>query len=287
MDFANHTRLDEIIEAALIEDIGTGDHTTRAIFDHQRTASAQCLYKEPGIAAGIEVARRIYQKIDAEIRFEASFQDGQEIQAGDIPFQVHGNIYTLLTAERLVLNIMQRMSGIATLTHAVVQTLAGTGCRVLDTRKTTPLIRHLEKWAVQIGGGVNHRLGLYDMMLLKDNHIDYMGGVKPALEAIERYQEQLDHRLPVVIETRNQQEVEAVLAYQQTGGQVDRILLDNMSPDQLRTMVKLIDQSIPTEASGGITPEQAHLYGAAGVDFISMGALTHSVKSIDISLKLK
>lgn len=281
LDFLSHPATDRIIRAALDEDIGSGDHSTLATVPTGRSATARCLVKQPGVLAGVAAAQRVVALVDATLRFEPGLADGAEVQPGEIAFRLHGDPHSILRAERLLLNIMQRMSGIATATRAVVRRLEGSGCRLLDTRKTTPLFRHFEKWAVAIGGGVNHRFGLYDMIMIKDNHVDYAGSITAALEACRSYlqQEQLD--LPVEVETRTLDEVREALAV----GVATRIMLDNMIPATMRKAVIMIDGRAETEASGGITLDQIEAVARTGVDFISMGALTHTIKSLDISLK--
>lgn len=280
-DFLSHPETERIIREALREDIGGGDHTTLAIIPDSSRAGARCLMKESGIIAGVAMARKILNTISDQWELEVFKNDGEAIEAGEEVFRVYGKTRDILQAERLMLNIMQRMSGIATLTAGVVKSLEGLSCKVLDTRKTTPLIRHLEKWAVHIGGGVNHRFGLYDAVMIKDNHIDYAGSIPAAIQAVRNYLFERSLHIPVIVETRNMAEVGLVL--QEKG--VDRILLDNMTTAQLREAVEFIGGRIATEASGGITPETARSIGETGVDFLSMGALTHSVSSLDISLK--
>jgi nicotinate-nucleotide pyrophosphorylase (carboxylating) len=273
--------LDQFIQAALAEDIGVGDHTSCATLPASLTQSAQCIVKDTGILAGVAFAKRVFELHDPSLRFQELLADGATVKPGDSAFIVEGSARAILSAERLVLNVMQRMSGIATQTRRVADRIADTGCKILDTRKTTPLNRLIEKWAVRIGGGVNHRFGLFDMILIKDNHIDYAGGVAAALTAAHHYLKKHQLYLPIVIETRNAAEIEAVLAI----GGVTRILLDNMTPPVLAAAVKQINQRFETEASGGITYENARAYAETGVNFISMGALTHTVRSLDISLK--
>lgn len=280
-DYLHHPDTLRIIRAALQEDIGDGDHTSLSIIPPDEYARARCLIKDQGILAGTAVAELVLQEVDEELEFESVLVDGHPVIPGDVAFYVSGDPRSILTAERVLLNIMQRMSGIATMTHHVMEALAGTHCKVLDTRKTTPLIRHFEKWAVQIGGGVNHRFGLYDMILIKDNHVDYVGGMPEALEAAKAYLQEKALSLDIVVETRSLAEIESVLEH----GPVTRILLDNMGPAMLKEAIALIDGRYPTEASGGITLENAREIAETGVDFISMGALTHSIKSLDISLK--
>jgi nicotinate-nucleotide pyrophosphorylase (carboxylating) len=281
-DFLNHPETLRIIQAGLKEDIREGDHTSLSTIPADRQARARCLIKGHGVLAGVALAQRIFQEVNPSLKMEVLIEDGTEVEAGQVAFHVEGDAQAILMGERLVLNAMQRMSGIATQTREVVNKLQGTDCRVLDTRKTTPLVRHLEKWAVAIGGGVNHRFGLYDMILIKDNHIDVAGGIGPALQAARAYLQEKGLDLQIEIETRNLQEVQQVLDH----GGADRILLDNMSPDELREAVALIDGRCATEASGGITPETVRGVAETGVDFVSMGSLTHSYESLDISLKV-
>lgn len=269
------------IELALKEDIGDGDHTSLATIPAGQQGQAQLIIKDEGVLAGVEVALEIFKAVDPGLKVEVLLEDGTRVQSGDIAMYVAGSVHSILIAERLVLNTMQRMSGIATTTNRIVQLLADTGTKVLDTRKTTPGLRYLEKLAVKIGGGENHRFGLYDMILIKDNHVDYSGGTARAIEAAKSYLTQNNIKIPIVIEVRNLTEVKEVL---RVGG-VDRILLDNFDYDHLREAVKLIDGRYITEASGGITEENVVDYANCGVDFVSMGALTHSFKSLDMSLK--
>lgn len=271
----------DIVRQALAEDIGEGDHTSLSSVPESATGSAQCSVKEAGIVAGVELAEAIFHEYDPTLRLEGLMGDGSIVNIGDVVFRVHGSSASILTSERLVLNFMQRMSGIATRTAAFVAEISGTGCRVLDTRKTTPLLRSFEKWAVRIGGGTNHRMGLYDMIMIKDNHVDYAGSVKAAIDNVARYQTENSLSLPVEIETRNISEVKQVL---ERGG-IDRIMLDNFTPEQLRPAVELIAGRYETEASGGIVLQSARSYAETGVDFISVGALTHSIDSLDLSLK--
>ena len=273
--------IDSFIKNALAEDLGDGDHTSLSTIPADARGKAKLIIKEDGILAGIELALYIFNYIDADLKTEVFLQDGAAVKYGDIAFHVYGNVHAILLAERLVLNCMQRMSGIATKTHSIVTLLEGTSCRILDTRKTTPGLRYLEKWAVRIGGGVNHRVGLYDMILIKDNHVDYAGGIVKAIDASNAYLKKTGKMLDIEIEVRNLDELDQVL---QRGG-VQRIMLDNFNLTDLRTAVDLIDHRYKTEASGGITTETLAGYAATGVDYISMGALTHSVKSLDMSLK--
>lgn len=277
----NEKELLLFIKRALAEDLGDGDHTSLATIPENKEGKAQLLAKETGVIAGVALAVRIFREVDAGLKIDLLQEDGQEVAPGDVVLTVSGDARAILTAERLVLNCMQRMSGIATLTRSISRQLEGTHTQVLDTRKTTPGIRFLEKWAVAIGGGRNHRFGLYDMILIKDNHVDYAGGIRQAIEASRRYLEKENRSLEVEIEVRNTAELEQVLET----GNVDRILLDNFSPEDLREAVGRIGGRFITEASGGINAENIREYAKSGVDFISMGALTHSVKSLDLSLK--
>ncbi len=273
--------INQFIDLALAEDVGDGDHTSLATIPASAKGKAKLLVKEAGILAGVELALQIFAKVDARLKTEVLLQDGAAINAGDIVFYVEGSAQSILKAERLVLNCMQRMSGIATKTHQIVALVKGTGVKLLDTRKTTPGLRYLEKWAVRIGGGVNHRFGLYDMILIKDNHVDYAGGIKQAIKTARQYLQDQHKNLQIEIEVRNMDELQQVI----DEGGADRILLDNFTPDQLKEAVKLLDHQYITEASGGITSDNIAEYAKTGVDYISSGALTHSVKSLDLSLK--
>ncbi|SMD00664.1 carboxylating nicotinate-nucleotide diphosphorylase [Pedobacter africanus] len=273
--------IDQFIKNAIAEDLGDGDHTSLSTIPANAQGKAKLLIKEPGILAGVELALEIFKQVDASLVTEVLINDGAEVQYGDIALTVSGNSQSILLAERLVLNCMQRMSGIATKTNRIVKLLAGYNTRLLDTRKTTPGLRYLEKWAVRIGGGVNHRIGLYDMILIKDNHVDYAGGISNAIKAANQYLTDKGKKLQIEIEVRNISELNEVL---NTGG-VNRILLDNFTFPDLTEAVRIIDKKYITEASGGITEENVTDYAACGVDYISMGALTHSVKSLDMSLK--
>ena len=281
MDEKAKKELYQFIEAALNEDIGDGDHTSLSTIPPGEQGKAHILIKDSGILAGIRVALDIFQKVDSSLHVNVLMQDGQPVKYGDVVMQMEGSVHSILKGERLVLNVMQRMSGIATITNKVVQLLSGTRTRVLDTRKTTPLLRFLEKAAVKIGGGVNHRFGLYDMILIKDNHVDFAGGIRQALDASNRYRQQLPDKIQIEIEVRSLNELREALEH----GGLDRILLDNFDIPTLKEAVALVDGRFVTEASGGITFDNALDYASCGVDFISMGALTHSVKSMDISLK--
>jgi len=273
--------IDEIIRTALLEDIGEGDHSTLACVPQDAQGSAKLLVKDTGIIAGVELAQRIFQLYDPSLQFIQHIEDGQPVQHGNIVFEVIGHSASILSTERLVLNFMQRMSGIATQTHDLSRLIPHTKARLLDTRKTTPGIRYMEKWAVRIGGGTNHRFALYDMIMLKDNHIDYAGGIRQAIERTHSYLKANSKSIKIEVEVRNEKELIEVL---EVGG-VDRIMLDNFTPDQIRDALQRIPEAIETEASGGITRETIVAYAETGVDFISVGALTHSVRSLDLSLK--
>ncbi len=273
--------LHEFIRLALAEDIGDGDHTSLATIPADAAKRARLLVKETGILAGVDVALAIFSEVDPALQVEVLMQDGASIKPGDVALTVAGNARSILTAERLVLNCMQRMSGIATHTRQLVDLLEGTRAQLLDTRKTTPNFRICEKLATKIGGAVNHRFGLYDMILIKDNHVDYAGGIEAAITKAVAYLNETGRKLRIEIETRNRAEVEEVLRV----GQVDIILLDNFAPDGIRDMVRLVNGRFVTEASGGIDETNLRAYAETGVDFISSGALTHQVKSIDLSLK--
>ncbi|WDF56858.1 carboxylating nicotinate-nucleotide diphosphorylase [Mucilaginibacter sp. KACC 22063] len=271
----------QFIQSALAEDVGDGDHTSLSTILPGTQGKAQLLVKEDGIIAGVELALEIFKEVDPQLNVEVFINDGEAVKVKDVVLTVSGSVHSILKAERLVLNCMQRMSGIATRTHEIVEMLEHTGTKVLDTRKTTPGVRYLEKWAVRIGGGVNHRFGLYDMILIKDNHVDYSGGIKNAINNAHQYLQEQNKKLQIEIEVRNLEELEEVL---HTGG-VDRILLDNFTPDMICQAISLNEGRYVTEASGGITPDNILDYASCGVDYISVGALTHSVKSLDLSLK--
>ncbi len=273
--------IDQFIINALNEDVGDGDHTSLATIPAETQGKAKLLVKDSGILAGVELAAEIFHIVDDTLKLNVFLQDGAKIKYGDIAFEVEGSAQSILKAERLVLNCMQHMSGVATRTREVVDVLKGTNTKVLDTRKTTPGMRYLEKWAVRLGGGVNHRFGLYDMILIKDNHVDYAGGISEAIEGAKSYLAASHKKLAIEIEVRNIEEVDEVL---QNGG-VDRILLDNFNFNDLRDAVDMIEGKFITEASGGITIENVREYAECGVDYVSIGALTHSVKSLDLSLK--
>ncbi len=273
--------IDKIIETALVEDVGDGDHSTLSCVPENGVGTARLIVKDNGIIAGIDLAEMIFKKFDSNLTIERLIEDGDEVKYGDIAFIVKGASRSILTTERLVLNFMQRMSGIATQTNEIVKLIEGTKAKLLDTRKTTPGIRYMEKWAVRIGGGHNHRFALYDMIMLKDNHIDYAGGIKAAIENANNYLKSTGKDLKIEIEVRNEDELTQVLAV----GNVDRIMLDNFSPERIKNSLKLIPSSYEVEASGGITLETIRSYAETGVDFISVGALTHSFQSLDMSLK--
>lgn len=273
--------LDEIIRNALQEDIGSGDFSTLSCVPKEAKGSAQLIVKENGVLAGIEIAKRIYEIYDPSLSFEVLKFDGDSVKKGDIAFRIVGSSQAILTTERLVLNCLQRMSGIATLTAKIKKEIEGSSSIILDTRKTTPGIRFLEKWAVKIGGGQNHRFGLYDMIMLKDNHIDYAGGITAAIQRTKAFLISTKKDLKIEIEVRNKKELVEVL---QVGG-VDRIMLDNFSPENLKEALKIIPSTYETEASGGITLENIRAFADTNVNYISVGALTHSVKSLDLSLK--
>lgn len=263
------------------EDIGDGDHTSLSCIPANAEGTSQLIIKEEGILAGVEVARTVFETFDPALKMEVFINDGAHVKPGDIAFRVSGKILSLLQTERLMLNIMQRMSGVATTTHRYVERLEGTGTRVLDTRKTTPGLRLLEKEAVRIGGGTNHRIGLYDMILLKDNHVDFAGGIEQAITRAQNYCREKGKKLKIEIEVRSFNEINQVL---KVGG-VDRIMLDNFSVEDTRKAVVLINHRYETESSGGITIDTLRDYALCGVDFISVGALTHSIKSLDMSFK--
>jgi len=273
--------IDKLIDLAFAEDIGEGDHSTLCSIPADACGKAKLIIKEEGILAGVEVAREIFHKFDPTLKMEVFIEDGAHVKPGDIAFVVEGKVQSLLQTERLILNIMQRMSGIATTTHRYVKLLEGTHTKLLDTRKTTPGMRLLEKQAVKIGGGENHRIGLFDMILLKDNHVDFAGGIENAIRGAKEYLKKKGKDLKIEIEVRNLDELKEVL---RVGG-VDRIMLDNFSVEDTRKAVELVAGQVALESSGGITEETIRSYAECGVDYISVGAFTHSVKSLDMSLK--
>ena len=272
---------DRLIDLAFAEDIGDGDHTTLCCIPETATGKSKLLIKEAGVLAGIRIAKEVFHRFDPEMQVEVLLDDGAHVVPGDVAMVVTGRVRSLLQTERLMLNIMQRMSGIATMTARYVKRLEGTGTRVLDTRKTTPGMRMLEKEAVKIGGGMNHRIGLFDMILLKDNHVDFAGGIDAALDRCHAYLREKGLDLKIEIEVRSFDEINQVLAH----GGVDRVMFDNFSVEDTRRAVALIAGRFETESSGGITYDTIRDYAECGVDFISVGALTHSVKGLDMSFK--
>jgi len=273
--------IDLFIINALREDIADGDHTTESCIEEHIEARAKLLVKENGVLSGLEIAKRVFELIDKDIVIFSHIDDGDDIKIGDIVFEIVGKAKSILKAERLSLNIMQRMSGIATNTKKYVDIVAGTNAKILDTRKTTPGMRYLEKKAVKHGGGKNHRFGLYDMIMIKDNHIDYAGGIKNAIAQTIKYLQARNLNLKIEVEARNFKEIEEIMSI----GKIDRIMIDNFSPEDCKKAVKLIKGKYETEASGGITDDTLRAYAETGVDFISIGALTHHIKSLDLSLK--
>ncbi len=273
--------IEDIIKNALIEDIGDGDHSSLACVPANAVGKAQLIIKDEGILAGVELAEMIFKTHDPNLNVITHIKDGEHVSHGQIALEVEGSSHSILATERLVLNFMQRMSGIATQTNKIVQLLKGCKTHLLDTRKTTPGIRYMEKWAVRIGGGYNHRFALYDMIMLKDNHIDYAGGIKNAIENTHNYLEKTGKKLKIEVEVRNEKELDEVLSI----GQVNRIMLDNFTPEQITKVLPKIPPMFEVEASGGITMETIRSYAETGVDYISVGALTHSFKSLDMSLK--
>lgn len=273
--------IEKLIELSFAEDIGDGDHTTLSSIPEDAMGENILIIKEDGVLAGVEMAKRIFAHFDSELKVEVLMEDGTEVKKGDIAMRVSGKVRSLLQTERLMLNVMQRMSGIATMTRKYVKQLEGTGTRVLDTRKTTPGMRIMEKEAVKIGGGVNHRIGLFDMILLKDNHVDFAGGIKQAIERAKEYCKEKGKNLKIEIEVRNFDELQQVLDL----GGVDRIMFDNFDTTATRKAVEMVGGRFETESSGGITFDTLRDYALCGVDFISVGALTHSVKGLDMSFK--
>jgi len=276
-------QLEHLIKEALAEDMGDGDHSTLSCIPPGKKGKAILKIKQDGILAGVAVAEKIFRLTEPSIIFTAYKKDGETMAAGETAFEVEAGIHTILTCERLVLNCMQRMSGIATLTHQYVKKLKGYRTKILDTRKTTPNFRLLEKEAVRIGGGTNHRFGLYDMIMLKDNHIDYSGGIIPAIEKAWQYVQQRNPNLKIEVETRSLEDVHKVCAFAK--GKVFRILLDNFTPAAITEALKVINHGFETEASGGITLDNITAYAETGVDYISVGGLIHQAKSVDLSLK--
>lgn len=278
----NKNNLLKIIDFALKEDIGDGDHTSIACIPQTAQRKAKLLVKDNGILAGVELAKIIFNRVDANLKMEVLIEDGTAVEYGQIAFYVTGSSRSILTAERLVLNFMQRMSGIATKTNQLAKLIEDLPTQLLDTRKTTPCVRLMEKWAVKIGGGHNHRFALYDMIMIKDNHVDYAGGIKQAIDRVNNYLKEKNKSLKIEIEVRNIDELKQVLAV----GNVDRIMLDNFTPQQISEALQLIPRDkYETEASGGINEKSIRDYALTGIDYISSGALTHSYQSLDLSLK--
>ena len=272
--------IDDLLTLAFAEDVGDGDHTTLSTIPAEARGKQHLIIKEPGILAGVEIARKVFEKFDPELKMTVFIHDGAEVRPGDIAFEVEGRVQSLLQTERIMLNIMQRMSGIATTTSRYMERLRGLQAKVIDTRKTQPGMRLLDKEAVRIGGGGNHRIGLFDMILIKDNHVDFAGGITKAVDAAKAYCKRTGRDLKIEVEVRNTEEIlEALKAG------VDRIMLDNFTPERTAEAVKLINGATEIESSGGITLETLRAYGETGVDFISVGALTHSVKGLDMSFK--
>ena len=279
MNFAD-SHVVKLIDLAIDEDIGDGDHSSLGAIPPNQKGRARLLVKDFGVICGIDLAAHIFNRLDSTLVFESLIEEGSVVNVGDIAFNISGNIHSILQAERLVLNFMQRMSGISTFTKRLVDTISGTNAQLLDTRKTTPGMRVFEKYAVSVGGGVNHRMGLYDMVMLKDNHNDYAGGITAGVNQTKSYLKSQNRQLKIEVETRNLEEVEEALSVG-----VDRIMFDNFSPDDMVKAVNLVNGRCETEASGGITEPTIRNYAETGVDFISVGALTHSVRSLDLSLK--
>ncbi|MFA6260745.1 MAG: carboxylating nicotinate-nucleotide diphosphorylase [Bacteroidia bacterium] len=280
-DLLKHQLVIRLIDLAFAEDIGEGDHTSLACIPLSTQGKSVIVAKEPGIIAGLKLAEYIFNKLDPELKVIANFMDGASVHPGDVVMEIQGSSISMLTAERTVLNFMQRLSGIATQTALYVNELKGLQTRILDTRKTTPGMRLLEKWAVKVGGGENHRMGLYDMILIKDNHVDFAGGIQQAIKNVQTYLKTNGLNLQIEIETRTFEEIKQVM---ETGG-VHRIMFDNFSPENLAKGVSMLNGLFETEASGGITLQTLRAYALSGVDFISSGALTHSVKSLDLSMR--
>ena len=281
MFYLTDEAIQHFIDEALREDVGSGDHSSMASIDESAVNRAQLIIKDHGILAGVDMALHIFRRVDPSLEVEVLIKDGETVHEGQIALTVSGKAWSILTAERLVLNTMQRMSGIATMTHDLTRHIRHTKAKLLDTRKTTPNFRLCEKWAVAIGGGVNHRYGLYDMIILKDNHVDYAGGISAAILSTQKYLAAKKLDLKIIIETRTLEEVKQAV---ETGG-VYRIMLDNMNTSLMRDAIKIIGGKYPTEASGGVNKHNIRSIAECGVDFISVGALTHSVHSLDMSLK--
>ncbi|MDE6116495.1 MAG: carboxylating nicotinate-nucleotide diphosphorylase [Duncaniella sp.] len=272
--------IDDLLTLAFAEDVGDGDHTTLSTIPADECGKQRLIVKEEGIIAGVDIARKVFEKFDPELKMTVFIEDGSHVKPGDIAFEVEGSVRSLLQTERVMLNIMQRMSGIATQTARYQERLKGLNTKVLDTRKTTPGMRMLEKEAVRIGGGCNHRIGLFDMILIKDNHVDFAGGITQAVNAAKKYLAEKGKDLKIEVEVRNTDEINEALA-----AGIDRIMLDNFTPERTREAVELINGRVEIESSGGITLDTLREYGECGVDFISVGALTHSVKGLDMSFK--
>ena len=272
--------IDKLIDLAFAEDIGEGDHTTLCSIPSTAIGKVSLVIKEEGILAGVDVAIKVFHKLDPQLKIDVLIKDGSRVKPRDVVFTVEGKVQSILQAERLMLNIMQRMSGVATATNRYVALIEGTGAKVLDTRKTTPGMRMLEKQAVRLGGGVNHRIGLFDMILLKDNHIDFAGGIENAVRGAKRYLKEKNKSLKIEVEVRDIDELNEVLR----AGGVDRVMLDNFTPAATKEAVQIVNGRVELESSGGITSETIRSYAETGVDYISVGALTHSVKGLDMSL---
>lgn len=273
--------IDDLLDLSFAEDIGDGDHTTLSTIPADAMGKSRLIIKEDGVLAGVEMALKVFEKLDPSIKTEVFIKDGSKVKKGDIAFISEGPVRSLLIAERTMLNIMQRMSGVATMTNRYQNELKGLHTQVLDTRKTTPGMRMLEKDAVRLGGGTNHRIGLFDMILIKDNHIDFAGGIEKAIDRASKYCKENNKDMKIEVEVRSLEDIRRVMAH----GGVDRIMFDNFTPELTKEAVKLVDGKYETESSGGITLENLRQYGEAGVDFISVGALTHSVKGLDMSFK--
>lgn len=273
--------IDQIIDNALAEDIGDGDHTSDACIPSFAQGKAKLLVKEDGVIAGVDLAKRIFSRFDDQLKLDVLIEDGNEVKIGDVAFTVEGSSQSILKTERLVLNFMQRMSGIATKTRVLVRLIDGTNAKLLDTRKTTPLLREIEKKAVALGGGYNHRFGLFDMVMIKDNHIDMAGGLHEAVKRVQNHLKSIGKDLKIEVEVRDFHELNEALSV----GGIHRIMLDNFSPEDEKRAVKMIAGKYETEASGGITEDTIRAHALAGVDYISVGALTHNIKSLDLSLK--
>ncbi|MEM7163458.1 MAG: carboxylating nicotinate-nucleotide diphosphorylase [Bacteroidota bacterium] len=273
--------IEEFIAKALEEDLGDGDHTSLSTIPKEAKGKARLLVKQEGILAGVDIAKKVFNQVDPNLEIEIQIGDGSKIRPGDEAFYISGSSQSIVIGERLALNIMQRMSGIATHTNRLTQLIKGTKTKILDTRKTTPNFRYFEKLAVKIGGGHNHRMGLYDRVMIKDNHIDFAGGIEMAIRKVKNYLDEKGKNIPIEVEARNMEEIREIL---KVGG-IDRILIDNFSPGETHEAIKLIDHKFETESSGGITEINIREYAETGVDFISIGALTHQVRSLDMSLK--